>query len=582
MDNFNNESIKEEPPQLIITDVRKERSEKGITIWKARFFNPGQVPDLATLGLGISQLGAIATVSQNNLGEGGIEQRKTPMVFSIKKISLIDGGDIKTPNGEITISMPSPLLNKKEISTVKNAEIFYGETLIAEAEMRLIFLDPKSLVETFENRWVKPGNSESLNVERIEVLVSLDQTKLPIKLPDLPIPGFGETFILKNRRKEAGRNGKQIGFLKTDPHVFAGHFPEAEIVPLAGSARPAFWMAMQDYRDHNPEAKYVGVTSIKKLSVPAAISPNADFLSYELKPLEKEGAYSIAIHYFDSEGKKQVAAKFGEVIIGEVGHQGNSWGDPEVIGAFCHQIDILEYKDHIALMAEMIKTSVEEASKDQASKDQDSISMADVGTGAKANMAIAALKSILSGNSLPAHIDLHLSDVKDQILTEAKRAVTEYLENSYFSQQFEIHKHTLVGVGKILNTETPGEQDVIFSNFALDYNDRFNAIKDILGQLKSGGQAVLGFVKENPPYYKIFNTVVKRALAQNENLEPYYVMRYIGALMDELNHAGIHEESFYSSIETLSEEITAAGFEIEEVIEDSFAGIGCVFRIKKP
>ncbi len=577
-------TLTETPPTTTIGQAAwrveyANRAGKRKALQIGTLFNPGHLPRISTVGLAISQIAGAVHLHRNPVSG---RKKRTPMVTWIDHIALTDQADIKTPQANFfLIVIPE---NSKNSLHIKNAQVFYSNQNLCRSTMTMQNLPPNVLKRKGERNRLDWSKMETEKKENIREKIFLEEAeKYPGRknLGELFLAGFGDTFKVQKRFQVSPTI--QIGLLQIDEGVFEGHFPGANIIPLAGSAIPGFAMALDWYRQENTE-KFFDISSLRGVRVHEPLLPN-DIAVYEVEKMGKN-TFSINVSYFDRQKrKKKNVITFESVTIGLASRQKGIWKDIAVADAFEFQNRILEYETgQLAVFQKMIRKALLDILKLEAQ----SINITDIGTGSTGNIARTILGTIrqialTDREKTFESINLTISDVEPHIVEKARKKLQKFVgQVDFFGQKIAINKIDSGKEGEVV-PRMKEKQNIIGANFSLNYGDIDRAIFRLSRIVHSQGQVVLGLVNSHPKYSQLFNIVASRMNRKKnwQYYDKYLIMKEVGNAMDFFDIMGIEKNCKYISADEAVKKLRQNGFRIEDIKKDTFCGIGFIVRAKK-
>jgi len=542
-------------------------------LWVAEGFNSS---DVVTWGLQVSQLGAVADLSEEPVDKDGA----TPMVVRIKNVDRIE--DIKIPEEKtLTIVMKDPR-KRRGVIAIKDAAILYQDKTIGRTSMTMSRLSPKKLSERNKK---KPKNQK-----KIEEAIKKEVQEHPNakKLKGSLVPGFGNSLEITNRYQVS--ENEQIGFVTMPPDIFLGHFNGFSVIPLAGTAQPGIWIALADYSEEKLlNDKFFDITKIENINISRSVLPK-DTLMYAVKKIE-EDAYSVDIYLLDENSEKMLVTSFKKIVISSTKHLDKLWDSKAVSDAFEKQEKIKEYKKHLKKIGDFCKNAIEKVFEGKEARGEDdlSIKIIDFGVGNSANVSkqiLDALEEVKKEyeemyGTIKLKVRLTITDVNDYITDKAMTKIKEHIDclSKINKDEIEIRKISYTEEGKVIPRKYEkemGEQDLLVSNFALDYNDLEKSIKDLGEKVAIGGQVVLGLINKKPPYKKASNVVITRMKKMGDftDLSDYRIIGRVGTDAERLGLLSTKAYCQFTDTEEVISMLEEAGFRVVATERDTFFGIG--------
>jgi len=563
VDSFN--TLTERPPMLTIgKDVwevdYEDSDEEKKSLFIGTLFNPGHVPKAATIGLAVSQVLATATLNQN--GELLHKKKRTPMVTNIKSIRFTENADIKTPSKEpFYIVIPENIPGQMQ---TQSAELYYQKIKMCDIALEMQALSPGVLEKRGLRKRMNWGGEKEEKQNQVIQNISQNWTEPKGKIY---VPGFGDDYALEQHAIKS--DTERVGVMRVNENIFEGHFPDAKIIPLAGTALPGFMLAL-DWFNETHQGELFEISTIEDVEVGDAVLPN-DVLYYELKQ-KTENSFELEVFFIDKDEQLQKAIRFGNLEISPAKRLENLWGDEAISDAFAFQNMIPEYQ------TEQLDVFREQVGKACKSFDYqgDTLKIADIGAGVAANISKIALEEL--GKYWDKDIQLSITDVDIAI---AKQAEANLRDQGILKDNVSVQHFASSQNGEVI--PDIGEQDMLVANFSMNYGNIDQTIQKLSDSVRIGGQIIIGLVNPHPKYYKLLNMVAQRMNeAQDWSFyDEYLRMKEAGNAMDYFDILGHKQNCDYIDSASFAEKLEKSGFDIDEIVEDTFAGIGHIIRATK-
>lgn len=549
-----------------------DNAGKEKILWVAQGFNSA---DIVTWGLQVSQLGAVADLTEEPVGKNG----ETPMVLRIGNIARVQDQPL-AEESTLTILLKNPQ-RKRGLIAIKDAEILDQDRVIGRTSMTMSRLSPRVLSEGGKDRLRDP--------QKIAKVIQAELAKYPeaAQLEDSSVPGFGGDLEIINRRQIS--EDEQIGFVRMPADVFLGHFDDFPIIPLTGISQTVAWAIFEDcFKNLPKDSKFFDISRVKAISVIESILPE-DILMYSVKT-DKENTYSINVYFLDKNGEKVKAISFKEVIISSENCLNELWHSKAVINAFGKQNTIKEYKKHLAHLYDFCRTAIEKVIERREARGEIDFNLRilDVGVGSSANVSIQILNALQEVKreykeiygAIRLKVYLTITDVNNDITGKAEKEIKQHIDklDNIVQAEIEIQQIPHIERGKIVPAEYVeliGLQDIAAANFSLDYNCPRKSILDLREKVAIGGQVILGLVNRRPPY-KIATNVITTRMQNTRDFtyfNHYKIMAYTGIELTRMGHFS-REYCQYTTCREIIEMLEQAGFEVVATNEDTFLGIG--------
>lgn len=555
------ETLTEKPPMLTIwKDISvieyEDENWEIKTAYAWTLFNPWHLPKTATIWLAISQVLAWVTLDEN--WEALRKKGRTPMVTQIKTIRLTENADEKTPWKESF----QILIPKEEETKTNWAKLLFNWDEMAEVSLEMQWLSPQILEKVWKKRRLNIPKGEKGNYQdsAIEKLTS----SWDKKRWKLYIPWFWDDYALEDHTVIS--ENERIWVMKVSEEVFQGHFPNHPIIPLAWTALPWFSIAL-DWFNESHKWELFDISTFEDVTVHEAVLP-WDVMSISIKKLE-ENIFWMEIYFVNKDWELNKALTVGKMVIEKADRLKNLWEDEKVADAFAFQNTIPEYQDdQLEIFREVVRKTVKELFESEWT-----LKIADIWTWVAANISRIALEEIWK--LWKKTTELTITDVDKSVTIKAKENILKEfpdLEIKEFSSQeaWEV-------VPEIW------EQDLIVSNFSMNYWDIDHTIKRLSESTKIWSQIILWLVNPHPKYYKLMNAVAQRMNeAENWDLyNEYLIMKEAWNAMDYFDILGLNETCDYIEPKNIKEKLENAWFEIDEIIEDTFHWIGHIIKAKR-
>lgn len=564
------QTLTERPPMITIgQDVwhieYEDKDGEKKSVFVGTLFNPGHTPKTTTIGLAVSQV--IATATLNHDGEMAHKKGRTPMVTSIGGIRFTEEADTKTPSKEpFYIVIPEGIEGGMQ---TKSAGLYYQKRKLCDVSLQMQGLAPQILSKRGERKRIDWGEKgEERDAKQTAIIETLTQGWDEKKV-GVYVPGFGDDYKLEASTEVS--ETQRDGVMRVQENVFQGHFPDAPIVPLAGTALPGFMMALKWFNETHPSELFE-ISAIEGVAVHEAVLPN-DILYYQLQR-RNERSFSLEVFFVDKDEQTQKAITFENVEIGQAKRLENLWNDEAIADAFAFQNHIPEYQTE---QLDVFREQVRKACLSVREGKTDVLKIADIGVGVAGNISQIVLEEL--GEAWQKSVLLSLSDVDTSITKKSEENLRQ--RNDLAGRSVEIRHFESSATGEVI--PDIGEQDILVANFSMNYGHIEQTLKKLSESVRIGGSIVLGLVNPHPKYYKLMNMVAQRMNeAQDWSLyEEYLKMKEAGNAMDYFDILGAGNDCAYIEADTMRAKLETSGFTIDEVIKDTFCGIGFIIRGRK-